>query len=314
MAAKAKEAWFILKKTYEGFSEDECMSMGAALAFYTMFSLPPILVIMITVIGAVWQGSSNTEDALMREIRNQVGPQAAEQIDTIFERQQKGNGGTFATVLSAVALVFGATGVMAQLQLALDKAWDVAPDPEKGGVKNFVIKRALSFVMILVLTFLLLISLLLSTFLSTFNTAISNWAGTAFAGPLLMVVNFLVSFLILVGFFAAIFKVLPDAETAWRDVWIGAAVTAALFVIGKFLISLYLGYASVASPYGTAGSLVLLLMWVYYSALIMLAGAEFTQVWARRHGMQIKPSPGAIRTNRQGKSAGESKANPREKK
>lgn len=295
MATSARQIWTIVKETYEEFSGDECMAMGASLAFYTMFSLPPILILVITIAGAIWHGDVDTQQALLQQIEMYMGPQGAAQIQAILQAQQKDSGGTLATVLGVFALVFGATGVVAQLQSALDKAWGVEPDPEQGGVRTFLVKRALSFVMILIVAVLLLALLVLSTLLSIFSEEISRWADQAVLGPLLLGANYLTSFLIILLLFAAIFKVLPDARIRWRDVWMGATVTALLFIVGTFLITLYLGRANVGSPYGTAGSLALLLVWVYYSSLILLFGAEFTQVWARHRGARIEPARGAVR-------------------
>ncbi len=295
LAGRTIDAWQGLKTIYRRFSEDECMSAGAALAFYTMFSLPSILIIVITIAGAVWPGDLNAQEALLEEIQSQMGRQAAEQIQSILNSRPQSGGSTLATVLGAAALVFGATGVMAQLQTSLDKAWAVEPDPEQGGIKNFLVKRAVSFAMVVVIALLLLALLVLSTLLSLFDDTVSRWAGESLTASLLVGLNWLASFLVVVLLFAAIFKVLPDAMIRWRDVWVGAAVTALLFSLGKHLIGFYLSHAGIGSPYGAAGSLALLLVWVYYSSLILLLGAEFTQVWAQRQGRRINPAPGAVR-------------------
>lgn len=294
MASGAKQTVGILRQTYQGFADDDCMSMGAALAFYTIFSLPPILIILITVVG-MFIGTGQAKEKLMEQARNQMGPQVATQLEKIQTQQQQGTG-TLATVLGAIALFLGATGIMGQLQTALDRAWNVEPDPGRGGVLRYVIKRVLSFVMILFIALLLLASVVLSALLNAFGQTVSQWVGQAIPGPVWEVLNALVSFLIITLLFAVLFKVLPDAKIPWRNVWVGAAVTALLFVIGKVLLGLYLGRASVGSPYGAAGSLALLLVWIYYSSLILLFGAEFTQVWASHHGGEIQPAAGAIKT------------------
>lgn len=291
----ARKTWTILKETYEEFSGDECMAMGASLAFYTMFSLPPILILVITIAGSIWQGDVDTQQTLLDQMEIYMGAQGAAQIQAILQAQEKADGGLLATVLGVFSLVFGATGVVAQLQTALDKAWGVEPDPEQGGVRNFLVKRAFSFVMILVFAILLLTLLVLSTLLSAFSEEISRWANQAIPGPVLLGANYLISFVIVLLLFAAVFKILPDARIRWRDVWMGAAVTALMFIVGTFLITFYLGQANVGSPYGAAGSLALLLVWVYYSSLILLLGAEFTQVWARHRGARIRPARGAVR-------------------
>jgi membrane protein len=292
MASRIKEAFGLVKKTYDEFSEDDCMTMGGALAFYTIFSLPPILLVVITIAG--WFiGTGQAKQQVMEQAKTQMGPQVGQQLENVQTQQQQGTG-TLATVLGVIAAIFGATGIMTQLQSAMDKAWEVRPDPKRSVIKSFAIKRALSFAMIVVIAILLLASMVLSALLNGFGATISQQTGVNIPGPLWAVVNELISLLVITLLFATIFKVLPDAKIAWRDVWVGAAVTALLFVIGKYLLGLYLGRAGVGSPYGAAGSLVLLLVWVYYSSLIFLFGVEFTQVWTRRHGSQIQPATGAV--------------------
>lgn len=282
----------LLKETYQAFSRDECMSQGAALAFYTIFSLPPILIILITVTG-FFLGSGQAKEKVLEQVRAQAGPQVAQQLEQIRTQQQQG-GGTLATVFGALVVIVAATGVINQLQTALDRAWGVRPNPEQEAIRRIAIQRAISFAVVVVIAALLLIALVLSTLLSAFGDTLSRWLGHQIPGSVWGGVNTLVSLVILALLFAVLFKVLPNAKVAWRDVWMGAAVTAVLFVIGKVLIGFYLSRATIASPYGAAGSLVLLLVWVYYSSLILLAGAEFTQVWARARGRRITPAPGAV--------------------
>jgi membrane protein len=203
-----------------------------------------------------------------------------------------------ATILSVMVLLFGATGMMAQLQSSLNYVWGVEPDPQQGGIKNFLLKRVFSMAMILVVAALLLASLLLSTVLHAFGEHIAAWLPSGSSQTLLNVLNFIVSFLVITVLFAAMFKVLPDVKIAWCDVWVGAVVTALLFVIGKTVISIYLGSENLQATYGSAGSLVLLLIWVYYSSMILLFGAEFARVWATRSGQEVQPSRGAIRVER----------------
>jgi membrane protein len=199
------------------------------------------------------------------------------------------------TILSIAALLFGATGAFGQLQSAINRAWEVMPDPDKGGLKAVLLKRVFSFGMILSIAFLLLVSLVLSALLSAFGTALNQYLPSGLSGPLVQVINQLISLLVITLLFAAIFKVLPDARVAWRDVWVGAAFTAVLFVIGKYLIGLYLGHSNPGEAFGAAGSLAVMFIWVYYSSMILLFGAEFTQVWAKRHGSGIAPDRGAVR-------------------
>jgi membrane protein len=196
-----------------------------------------------------------------------------------------------------VVLLFGATGAIAELQDALNTAWGVQPDPNKGGVKSFFLKRLLSLALVAGIAFLLLVSLLLTTAI----TISEKWLPGQISAPLLYGVNVAADLIVITLLFAAIFKFLPDAQVAWRDVWIGAAVTAGLFILGKFGLGVYLGNSNVASAYGAAGSLVLVLVWIYYSALILLLGAEFTQVWARERGKRVRAEEGAVRVVRQTK-------------
>jgi membrane protein len=231
-----------------------------------------------------------------------MGPTATEQIRNILEQAQApGSGSGVTAVLSVLALLLGATGAFGQLQAALNRSWEVAPDPDKGGIKQFLLKRVFSFGMILSVAFLLLVSLVLSAALTAFGGALGSMLPDGVSATLLQVVNQLVSLVVIAVLFAALFKVLPDARVAWRDVWVGGAVTALLFVLGKFLIGLYLGRSNPGQAFGAAGSLAVLLVWIYYSSMILLLGAEFTQLWAERKGQGIAPERGAMRVVRQRK-------------
>lgn len=289
----AHEGTNVLKRTWQEFSQDDCSVMAASLAYYTIFSLPPLLVIVITVAG-FFGGADAVEGRINDEIGRVVGEGGKEQINAMIQAANQPGRGLWATIIGVAVMVFGATGVVAQLQTALNKAWQVEPDPEQGGIKNFVVKRLLSFGMILGIAFLLLVSLVLTSVLTAAGETISRLLPGEVSQGLLMAIQIGVSLLITAALFAAMFKWLPDAEVAWRDVWIGAAVTAVWFEGGKFLIGLYLGGKD-PGAYGAAGSLVLILIWIYYSGWILFLGAEFTQVWARRHGDRIEPSEGAVR-------------------
>jgi membrane protein len=197
--------------------------------------------------------------------------------------------------LGIIALIAGATGAFGQLQSSLNTIWHVKPDPRVGGVKNFVGHRILSLGMILAIAFLLLVSLAVSAALSAFGGFLSGFLPQGFSGAVLHGVEILVSLGIVAALFAAMFKVLPDAKIRWRDVWIGAFITAILFTVGKFLIGLYLGHSGAATAYGAAGSLVLIVLWINYSSLIFLFGAEFTAVWAETHSGTVQPKPGAVK-------------------
>ncbi len=291
-----KSVWTVIKQTFSEFLEDDCLQMAGALAYYTVFSLPPLLVLVIIVAGVAF-GRQAVEGHLEQEIASLVGSEAAVQVQTMVsstsERLQSGDG-LIPTVLGAAAVIFGATGAFAQLQKALNRAWEVRPSPERPGIITFLIKRLLSFGMILGTGFLLLVSLLLSAAISAFGNRVQDYLPDA-PVDIPTVLDFSLSIVVITVLFAAIFKVLPDARIKWRDVWTGAGVTAALFVIGKVVIGVYIGRSNPGSMFGAAGSLVLVLLWIYYSSIMLLLGAEFTQVWARRYGKQIQPSEGATR-------------------
>jgi membrane protein len=281
----------LIKATFRDFGEDECAVRAAALAYYTVFALPPLLILLIIVAGMVWD-PADVERALESQFAGMMGESGAQQIHTIITQADRpGSGGLFATLASIGGLVFGATGAFIQLQGALNRAWEVKPDPAAGGMVNFITKRMLSLGMVLGIAFLLAVSLALTSAIS----AMSGMLGGAIPEPLLHVMNFALSFAVLGLLFAAMFKVLPDADVAWRDVWVGGAVTALLFVAGKFAIGFYLGRSSPGDAFGAAGALAVVLVWAYYSGMILLFGAEFTQQWAKRRGSGIRPSDGAVR-------------------
>ncbi len=288
-AFKPRTLWHLIKEAGSDWIHDRAPRLGAALAYYTVFSLVPFLVVVISVIGLVF-GQEAAQSAILSQIAELVGHQTAAAIKDMIQRADQPSTGLFATGLAVATLFLGASGVFGQLQDALNTVWGVEPK-EGRGVWGFIKDRFLSFVAVLGTGFLLLVSLILSSALAAFG----KWFGELLPLPetVLQLMNFAVSFVIITGLFALIFKVLPDAKVAWRDVWVGAGLTAALFTIGKFALGLYLGKSNVASAYGAAGSLVLVLLWVYYSAQILLYGAEFTQVYANRIGERIVPTPDA---------------------
>lgn len=292
-----KWIWGLLKTTVNEFSADDCTSMAAALAYYTIFSLAPLLVLIIMLVSLVWD-PTQVRGEVQQQMNELFGEQGAQQVQTMMNNASQHRSG-WAAVLGIIALLFGATGVFSQLQTAMNRAWEVEPDPDRSGVKDYAIKRLYSFGMILVIALLLLASLLLSTVLSAFGQYIVNLMPGAVSDTLLRWLDFGISFLVITLLLSAIFKWLPDAKIGWKDVILGAVATAVLFVIGKTLIGLYLGHANLGSAYGAAGSLALLLIWIYYSSMILLLGVEFTQVWARRHGGTIEPKEGAVRVIRQ---------------
>jgi membrane protein len=286
----------LLKDTVEEFLHDDCPTMAAALSYYTVFSLPPLLLLLLMLLGSVVD-PGEVQGAIRTQINNLMGSGAADQIRTILESAHRpGSTGVVSTVVGVVALLLGASGAFGQLQTALNRAWGVAPDPARGGLKSFIVKRVFSFGMVLAVGFLLLVSLVVSAALVAFGDAVSAVVPGGLSEPVLQALNLAVSLIVIGLVFAAIFKVLPDATIAWRDVWIGALATALLFVIGKFLIGFYLGRTNPGEAFGAASSLAILLIWIYYSSMIVLLGAEFTQQWAERRGSGIRPEQGAVRT------------------
>jgi membrane protein len=268
---------------------------GAALAFYTIFSLAPVLVVVIALAGAVF-GEEAVRGQIFAQFRGLMGDQAALLVQDVLQSAAKPASSRVATIVGIVTLLFGATGVFSQLQDALNTVWDVAPKP--GAVFTHLLrKRLLSFAVILGIGFLLMVSLVLSAALAAFSSYLERVLTIPVAA--LQTANFALSFIIITVLFAMIYRLLPDVKLEWKDVWTGAVVTSLLFVAGKSLIGLYLGRTGVASAYGAAGSLVVVLLWVYYSSLIFFFGAVFTRVHSRqyRHS-RAQPEEGAVRVRR----------------
>ncbi|MAT13802.1 MAG: ribonuclease BN [Planctomyces sp.] len=282
----------VIKESFSRFIDNDCPTMAAALAYYTAFSLPPLLVLVVTVAGTFWR-PQDVGEQLEHHITNIVGQGGWIQIQQMMESAQAQSTGGGAALMGITILLFGATGVMVQLQFSLNRIWGVEPDPEQGGVKNFMMKRILSLAMIIAIAFLLLVSLVLTAVLKVLGGYISEMMGSTVSSWTPLMINFVVSLVVFMLLFAAMFKWLPDAEMHWKDTWLGAGVTALLFMLGKFGLSLYLSSTD-QSRYGEAASFVLLLLWVYYSGMIFLLGAEFTQTWARRKGDGIEASKGAV--------------------
>jgi membrane protein len=284
----------LLKETVREFLDDGAMRVAAALSYYTVFALPPLLVLLMTIAGTIWE-PSDVHGSIESQIRALLGPQGAAGVrEMLANANAPGAGGLFPTLLSMGALLFGATGAFIQLQSALNTIWDVAPDPRVGGVRNFLRKRVLSLGLVLAVGFLMLVSLALSALLAAFGDRLGSYLPEALSGIVLRTLQLVLSSVVIIGLFAAMFRYLPDAVIQWRDVWVGAVATGVLFVVGKFLIGLYIGQSDPGSAYGAAGSLAVILLWVYYASIILLLGAEFTQVWARQRGADIVPEPGAV--------------------
>ena len=286
--------WQLLKQTFDEWSEDKASRLAAALAYYTIFSIAPLLVIVIAIAGLVF-GEEAARGEIVAQIQGLVGRSGAEVIETAIQNANQPATGSIASIISIGALLFGAIGVFAQLQDALNTIWEVQPKPDRP-IKGFVRRNFLSFSMVLGIGFLLLVSLILSATLSAMSTYFSHLIPGF--DVLWQVINFLVAFGITTFLFAMIFKFLPNVHITWGDVWIGALITSFLFSIGRFLLGLYLGNGSFGSTYGAAGSLIIILAWVYYAAQILFFGAEFTQVYARRYGSQIRPDKNAVSLTR----------------
>jgi len=275
------QIWDLIRKSVIAWVDDYAPSMGAALAYYTLFSIAPLLVIAIAVAGLVF-GQEAARGEIVSQIQDLIGREGAVAVQGLLKSVNEPAKDVFATVISVVTLVIGATTVFGELQSDLDRIWRVPAPATANGIWTMLRTRLLSFGLVLGLGFLLLVSLLVSAAVA----ALGKWSGGLFTGweALLHVLNLSVSFVITAFLLALIYKLMPRAVIAWRDVWLGAASTALMFEIGKFLIGLYLGKTSVASGFGAAGSLVVLLVWVYFSAQIFLLGAELTWVYAHELG------------------------------
>ena len=283
-----RRIWLLLKITFSQWRQDQASVMAAALAYYTVFSLAPLLIIVIAIAGAVF-GEQAAKGELVMQMQGLIGKEGAQLIQTAIENasQLDPSQGPIPTLINIILLLSGASVIFGQLQQSLNRIWKVEPKPGNGLI-DFVRQRLLSFSMVLVIAFLLLVSLVISTILVILGNYLRDLVpGFTYLWHLL---NFFVSLGIVTLLFAMMFKILPDAKIAWKDVWMGAALTALLFDIGKFLLGLYLGKTSLASAYGAAGSLVIILTWVFYSAQILFLGAEFTQVYVRSGGQEIAPA------------------------
>jgi membrane protein len=281
----------LLRTTFTEWNNDKAPRLGAALAYYAIFAIAPLLIIAIAIAGLVY-GQEAARGQVARETRAALGQPAAEAVQELIEHTNQSGAGPIATVIGLGTLFFGAAGLFWQLQDALDTVWKVTPKPGRG-IWGIIHDRSFSFVMILGIGVLLLVSLVVTTALM----ALSHWVSLPeIPGgiSLWQVVDGIVSVIFLTLLFAMIYKILPDAKIRWADVWVGAGLTAVLFTIGRELIGWYLGYAGFASAFGAAGSVVLILLWVYYSALIFLFGAEFTRVHASYRGSPLEPASNAV--------------------
>jgi len=283
----------LLKQTFSEWLEDKAPQLGAALAYYTVFSLAPLILVLLAIVGLLFHNDPGAWNKLTEQMGAFLDKSAVEMVRNIAQKASQPNKGVLATVIGVLLALFGASGVFGQLQDALNTVWGVKAKPG-GGIWGFLRSRFLSFAMVGGICFLLLVSLTLESVLKGF----SHWVQSVMPGGIVvaLAVYWIFDLAVVILLFAIIFKYLPDAEIHWRDVWIGAAITAILFAIGKWALGLYLGSGSAASAYGAASSLITLLLWVYYSAQILLFGAEFTQVYACEAGRGVKPDKYEVRT------------------
>jgi membrane protein len=279
MIRHAREAWVLIRDSVWEWIEDRASRKGAALAFYTVFSLAPILILAIAIAGLFF-GKDAARGEIYAQVSDLLGPDGAMALQAMVQNAGRPGAGITATIIGLVTLFVGATTALAELKDGLDQIWDV-PSERTSGFWYFLRKRLLSIGLILSIGFLLLVSLVFSAGLSALA---KRWGPADTTGAVLQFVNFVFAFALVTVLFAMIYKILPSVRIAWRDVIVGSVVTALLFSIGKFAIGVYLGNSAIASSYGAAGSVILVLVWVYYSAQIFLLGAEFTKVYAHRYG------------------------------
>lgn len=289
---KIVDLWPMIKQTYKYWNADGPWRLSAVVAYYAILSLPGLLIILINAVGAIW-GQEIVQGHLHGEISSALGPDAADSIQGMLADTSGEKKSIIANIIGIAALVFGATGVFYQLQVSLNKVWELESDP-KGGIKKMLFDRARSFGVILVIGFLLTISFVISAGIALLNDFISNLLPDG-STTIALIIDVIVNIGILTILFGLIFKYLPDAKIRWKTVWIGSIITAILFVLGKYLLGLYFGQTDPGSTYGAAGSVILVLLWVSYSSLILFFGAEFTYVYAEKYGHGIEPSKNAIR-------------------
>lgn len=279
----------LLEETGAQWSTDEAARLAASLALYTLLSIAPLLVIAVSVAGLVF-GAEAARGQISAQIGTIVGPQAGEAIEALVANASTPSTGIISSIVSLVVVLFGASGVFGELQSALNRIWEVKPKPGRG-IRGFVRDRFFSFAMVMGVAFLLLVSLVVSAALASVTGV---FKGVIPFPVLWEVLNTLISIGVTGVLFALIFKLVPDVKVAWRDVWVGGLVTGILFGVGRIGLAWYVGRSATVSPFGAAGSLVALIVWVYYSAQILFLGAEFAQVYASRYGSRIVPSPNAV--------------------
>ncbi|HEY8400281.1 MAG TPA: YihY/virulence factor BrkB family protein [Cytophagaceae bacterium] len=288
---KWKDLGGLVKDTYKDWSDDDCFRKAASLAYYSVFSLPGLLMIIITIAG-VFLGQQAIEGQLSQQISGIMGESAARQVETIIKNSQVQSSSIISTVIGVAILVFGATAVLVELKKSLNEIWEIKTNPN-AGILQTIIDRVSGLILVLFIGALLLATFVITAAISVLSEWITNNLGGAFV-YLFHVANFLVSLGVMTVLFALMYKFFPDVRIGWKSVWVGALITSILFAIGKFGLGIYFGMSNPGSAYGAAGSMILILLFAYYSALILFFGAEFTQVYANKYGQRIEPSKSGV--------------------
>lgn len=290
-----KKYWAILKDAGNGFSQDKAIKLSGSLAYSTIFSLPPMLLLIIILGGYVY-GKDALQGTIFTELNDLIGAKAALQVQDIIKGLHYQKSSSLATLVSIIALIVGATGIFVEIQDSLNMIWGVRPKSKKGFIK-LLLNRLISFSMILGLGFLLIVSLMINTLIVALSREIAALF-PSLSVNLFNIANTVIIFFVLSVLFSVIFKMLPDIRIQWKQVWPGAIVTTCLFLVGKFVIGLYIGHNSTVSLYGAASSLIILLLWIYFSAFILYFGAEFTRAYCEYHGKKIIPNSYAEYNNK----------------
>lgn len=288
---KIVEYFAFAKSVVSEFNNDNAMKLGASLSYYTIFSLAPMLVVIISVAG-IFFGKEAIQGEIYGQIKWLIGTDAAKQVQELIKNAELSNKSGMAAVVGSVTLLVGATGVFAEIQDSINFIWSLKAKPKNSWLK-YLTNRFLSFSLIITLGFLLIVSLLANAFIDIFSGKLKLYFAEATV-YLFSTVNFLIIFLVISTLFAVIFKVLPDGKIRWKDAFVGASATAILFMIGKSLIGFYLGQSNIGGAFGAAGSVVIILLWVYYSSIILFLGAEFTKVYTQKYGKAIQPNEHAV--------------------
>lgn len=287
-----KDYFEIIKQTFNGFIDDKGLKLSASLAYYTIFSLAPMLIILMMVAG-VFYGREALEGKIFSEINQFIGNDAALQVQEMLQKLALSGKSTMAIITGIVTLIIGATGVFVEIQDSINQIWRVKAVPDKSSWLKFILDRVLSLSLVAGLGFLLIVSLLINSLVLLLSSKLGTYL-PEFTLVFIDLINLVITFAVLVALFAIIYKVLPDAEVPWRDVIAGSVFTAFLFVLGKYLIGLYISFTEVATIYGAAGTIVVIAVWVYYSSAILFFGAEFTWAYAKVKREQILPSEFAV--------------------